>query len=76
MPRYEELSKRSALATFEELPGEAEPQWHESKKLLSFNAYFGARAIAEALDRGAQIVVTGDQSLAQICPWLGLGGGR
>lgn len=59
MPRYEELSAKSAFTTFEEVPGEAEPKWHERGKLMSFNAYHGARAIAEALDRGAQIVVTG-----------------
>lgn len=57
MPRYGEL--KSSFKTFEEVPGEAEPKWHESGKLMSFNAYFGARAIAEALDAGAQIVVTG-----------------
>ena len=59
MPRYEELSAKSAFTTFEEVAGEAEPKWHERGKLMSFNAYHGARAIAEALDRGAQIVITG-----------------
>jgi len=59
MPRYEELSAKSAFTTFEEVAGEAESKWHERGKLMSFNAYHGARAIAEALDRGAQIVVTG-----------------
>jgi hypothetical protein len=59
MARYAGLSAKSAFTTFEEVAGEAEPKWHERGKLLSFNAYHGARAVAEALDRGAQIVVTG-----------------
>lgn len=59
MPRYEELVQKSALTTFAEVPGEAEPKWHEKRKMASFNAYFGSRAIADALALGAQVVVTG-----------------
>jgi hypothetical protein len=74
MARYADLSAKSAFTTFEEVAGEAEPKWHERGKLLSFNAYHGARAVAEALDRGAQIVVTGTL-LTPLLPLQRLRGG-
>lgn len=60
-PRVTELKGQGGFADFAELPGEGEPKWHENPrcKMMSFNAYFGAFPIADALSKGAQIVVTG-----------------
>jgi hypothetical protein len=44
------------------LEGEEEPLFPDDKMLMSFNAYLGARPIAEALSKGAQVVVTGTSS--------------
>jgi hypothetical protein len=61
MGSYTELLGKAAFTQFAELKGEAEPAWHQMPdcRMMSFNAYFGAFPIAEALAQGAQIVVTG-----------------
>jgi Acyclic terpene utilisation family protein AtuA len=59
--RAAELSQQGAFKPFEPLNGAGSPEslFTEKDKLLSLNAYLGAKPIIHALQAGAQIVVTG-----------------
>ncbi|PRP77693.1 hypothetical protein PROFUN_00554 [Planoprotostelium fungivorum] len=56
--RLADLRGENALKTFQ-VGGEEEKLWDESKLVMSANAYIGAFPIAQALEDGAQVVVTG-----------------
>ena len=61
LPRREELQKMGSFEGFDPLSGAGvkETGIEQSGRLLSLNAYMGAEPITEALQQGAQIVVTG-----------------
>ncbi len=61
VPRLDELAAADALHGFGD---ESEPAWRE---VVTANAYLGAWGIVEALERGADIVVTGRVTDAAVC---------
>jgi hypothetical protein len=56
--KYQDLSKNKAILPFS-VGSEDEPLPNDKVRVLSCNAYLGAFPIAHALDKGAQVVVTG-----------------